>query len=171
MNKTFLIAAMAIFLIGIVSAEANKVYILNLNYDNGKITLKDKIVKYGYSPDRKIQPEEGYRAEVASATGDVLYFFNFEVPSKIYVDVTEPGTNELSGGIIKLDKTDFALVIPYFEEAKEIRFYDINNNMVLSVDAEERLSGKRNVLLWLMPIVFAVIVLFLMLIYRKIRKV
>ena len=168
-NKICLILITAIFLAGMVSAETNKVYILNLDYDNGKITLKDKIVKYGYSPDRKIQPEEGYRAEVVSVNGDVLYFFNFEVPSKIYVDVTEPRTQELSGGIIKLDKTDFALIVPYFEEAKEIKIYDMNNNEILLIDARESLSSRNMLMLWLIPAV--VIITLLVLAYRKIRKV
>ncbi len=168
-NKIILILAAAIFLIGMASAEASKVYILNLNYDNGKITLKDKIVKYGYSPDRKIQPEEGYRLEVVSLNSEILYFFNFEVPSRIYVDVTNPGTQELSGGIIKLDKTDFALVVPYFEEAKEIKIYDMNNNEILLINAQESLSGRSMLMLWLIPAI--VIITLLVLVYRKIRKI
>ena len=90
-NNKITILHFFIFLIlaSIAAAQTNNVLILNLNYDDGKITFKDKIIKIGYSPDMKIQPEEGYRLDVVSRENTILYSFRFEVPSK-YISAPRP---------------------------------------------------------------------------------
>jgi len=114
---------------------ADMVYILNLHYEGGSITLIDKKVDYGISPDRLIQPEFGFRAELVDFNDDKLESFRFAAPNEMFVDYSSEG--ELHGGIIILDKTDFALVVPYYEELKEIKFYNKENMIISSVIVED----------------------------------
>jgi hypothetical protein len=133
-----------------VYALPTRIQILNLEYENNRLSLTDQITKLGYYPDRKIQPDSGFTCQIISETDDILYNFKFAIPDKIFVDVTDPIKDELSGGIVKLNKTSFALIVPYFKEAKEIRFYNEKNNEVLSIDvSEEQLASKKGII-WLL---------------------
>jgi len=114
----------------ITYSEIEKVYLLSLNYDNGKISMNKLLTKTGYAPDRKLQPVEGFKADVVSFEANILYSFKFDVPLKINTDVIEQG--EVSGNVIILNETDFALLIPYYEQAKEINIYDKEDKKVFS---------------------------------------
>ena len=158
-----------LILINIAIAQTNKVFILNLNYDNGEISLRDKIVKVGYPPDRKIQPEVGYRIDIISRDDTMLYSFKFEIPLDVYVDATSPNNSrEITGGLIKLNETDFALTMPYFKDAKEINIYDKENKELLRVDVEEKV--KRRNKLWFIILVFIVILVLIYFILKKRKK-
>lgn len=76
--------------VAIAEVECSKALVAKFNYDNGIITYKDKVIKCGYAPDRRIQPEEGYIAEVVSIDDKVLYSFKFEIPLKINLDSSNP---------------------------------------------------------------------------------
>lgn len=139
---------------------ADRIIILNLHYDNGKVSVLDKIETYGYSPDRMIQPDIGYRAEIISEDDAVMKSFKFKVPLEHYTDIQEEGT--LHGGMVVVDETDFALIIPSLPNAKEIRFYNEEDAEVLSVGlAEEKEFPKTLVivgaLILLMVIVLIII--------------
>ena len=96
--KKLILLLLLILTIKIV--EASKIYFLELNYDNGLLTLKDKKLLNGYYPDRNTQPNEGYRLEVASFSNEIIYSFNFEPPLTVYTDASdENGT--LSGYVVK----------------------------------------------------------------------
>jgi len=109
-----------IFLINlmIVNAEESKVFVLSANYDNGKIIINDVAVKNGYAPDRKIAVDSDYSINIYSKEKKLLYRKNIEIPLYIYIDVIVNG--EIEGNLIKLNQTDFALVLPYYEDAGEI---------------------------------------------------
>lgn len=120
-GKLVLMLVMLIMLAGSVNAF-DKIFVVDFNYNQGDIIVNDKLVKYGHYPDRKIQPTEGHIVEIISDTDELLYSFKFEVPLKIWVDSSDE--NKLSGGYIILDNVDFALVMPYFDNAAEIRIYE-----------------------------------------------
>lgn len=121
-------------------SETWKVMILDLHYDKGKITLTDKIIKYGHSPDRVLQPEKGYRLEIVGANDILLYSFLFEPPIEVYADISDPQTGLLSGGLIRRDVFDFALTVPYFEESEYVRIFDPYNEKIfeLKIEKEEK---------------------------------
>ena len=127
MNKHALI--LLLFIAGSVGAASNQVLVLKLNYDNGGISLVNKTLKYGFYPDRNYQPENGYTLEIISNHDDVLYDFTFRQPNIMYVDGTVNET--LTGGIVAMDNVDFSLVVPYFEEAKEIRIYSPEDDLLM----------------------------------------
>ncbi|NIO44015.1 MAG: PKD domain-containing protein [Candidatus Aenigmarchaeota archaeon] len=116
----------------IVVVEDN-IIMLELNYDTGSFSVLDKYKKSGFAPDRRIQPEEGYRAEVFTETEKTLYAFTFDIPNILNYDI--PGEDGvLSGGFIELNETNFTLVVPYFENAAWINIYYPNGTLALIVD-------------------------------------
>jgi len=169
MKKIFVFLIMFLCLISI--AQAGKVYIINLLCDDGRISFDKKIVKSGYSPDRKIQ-EGDYRADIIAADGSTLYTFNFDIPNLLYIDVSNSTTGELSGGIILLNKTNFAFAMPYFDDAKEINIYNPRNFKIITIDIEEKelLPVKESNLLPLILVVVIILVVFLLFFVSKFKK-
>tara|TARA_Y100000310_G_scaffold258870_1_gene267410 strand:- start:142 stop:645 length:504 start_codon:yes stop_codon:yes gene_type:complete len=164
MRKVILSLLIVLLSIG-VYAESSKVYIVAFSYENGELTFDDKVVKYGYSPDRKLT-EGDYRGEVVSADS-VLYDFDFNVPLTEFVDISDVETGELSGGIVKVDSTRFALVLPYFEEAKSIEIYDPSDTKVMGIDVEEK---KESNLLLIIGIAIVLLIVILLLKKKPQRK-
>ncbi len=166
MNKIIILLILTLML-NIVLAEENKVYIIDLHYKDEVITVNDIIIKTGYYPDRKLQPEKGYTLELISDDNFVLYSFKFEVPLKIYTDVIDEN-KEVRGGVIVLNETNFALILPYYDNAKEIKIYDNENKEMVSASVVPSL-GERTTLKWIFGFIIIVIVLFLFF-YRKPTK-
>ena len=100
MKKAILITLLMILPITI-ALESTKVYIIDLSYKDGELIINDKIIKYGYAPDRALQPLEGYRAEIISFDNNILYTFKFKIPLSEYTDLSNNITNELYGGLNK----------------------------------------------------------------------
>src|SRR3989338_3785029 len=117
MNKAFLIILLA--LAPLAAAEGQKVLVLDLFYSQGNITVTNTTVMYGFSPDQRYQPEYGYLLEIWS--DERLYDFVFKQPNLEYREGTEDG--QLRGGLIIHDEVRFALVVPYYENMKEILLY------------------------------------------------
>lgn len=132
---------LAILLAGGVSAAENKIYVVNVEYKRGDMFLKDISVNIGYAPDRKIQPDTGYKAEVISFKGNASYFFKFKVPNVVASDVF-PVEGEPAGSLVYLDEVNFALIIPYFGDGKTISIYDENGTKKLSVDISRFSEGE-----------------------------
>ncbi len=117
-----------------LAAEKNKIYLLTLHYDKGAITTRGVIVRPGFAPDRKVQPETGYKVEVLYFDNKVLESFKFSIPLTLHTDRIDPETGEWAGEVIQLNETDFSLSINYFENGKTINIYDENDKKVLEID-------------------------------------
>lgn len=174
MIRLLMIAAMVLVLASSVSAFG-KIFVVSLNYNKGDISINDKVIKLGYYPDRKIQPEDGYICEIISYTDEVLYSFRFEVPLKIYLDSSDGVSKGLSGGYILLDNADFALVMPYFDNAKEIRIYrpeGKTKRLELNMSVEEIMLSKDSRIMIIGSVlgVLILLALLLLLLRRKHNK-
>ena len=169
--KIFVFALMLIILMPFVfgEVECSKVSVVNFNYDNGVITYKDRVIKCGYAPDRVIQPKGGYKAEVVSMNDEVLHSFVFEIPLDVNFDMSDPLVKSLSGGMMILNETDFALIFPYYDEAKSITIYNPRGYEVLPIPLiEEKFIQKKSNLWWLLLIVLLLISGYM--VYRHFRK-
>ncbi len=154
-----------------ISAEidCSKVFVVKFNYDNGIISYKDKIIKCGYSPDRKLQPLDGYRAEIISIKNKPLYSFKFDIPLTTNFDMSDPLIKSLSGGMVVLNETDFALIFPYYDNAKSIRIYNPREYEVATIPLiEEQFMQKRSTLWFLIIILLLLIAAYM--IYKHYRK-
>ena len=160
--KKLILLLLLILTINIV--EASKIYFLELNYDNGLLTIKDKKLLNGYYPDRNTQPNEGYRLEVASFSNEIIYSFNFEPPLTVYTDASdENGT--LSGYVVKLKQKDFTITLPYSEDAKEINIYD-KTGEILSIDVRE-FNRKPKIIGIIMAVIILALILTLFLLLKR----
>lgn len=110
----------------------NKIFIIDLNYDRGVLSLLDVTTATGYAPDRKVQPDVGWTTEVLSFNGGVLESFVFNIPNVIIPP--PPLEGEEPEGPLILEEVNFSLVIQYYSDAKSVEIYDENRTRVLSVD-------------------------------------
>ena len=117
MNKLayslLIICIITLLIVPALSAQ-EKVYIVNLQYAHDGFTIKDVQVKNGYAPDRALQQGQ-FHAELISEQNAVMYGFNFEVPLLLFTDGSQGG--RMHGSVLKLNETDFVLVMPYYENA------------------------------------------------------
>jgi len=91
MNITKKIVWFFLFIVLSSFVCAEMVYVLNLHYEDDVITLIDKKIDYGNSPDRLIQREVGFRAELLDGNDDKIESFRFLAPNEEFVDYSEDG--------------------------------------------------------------------------------
>src|SRR3989339_408423 len=158
--KAWLLFLVFVFLAPLVvgEVECSRVYVANFNYDGGIITYKDKVMKCGYFPDRKLQPDEGYEAQIISMNDEVLYSFRFEVPLKVNIDLSDPIVKSLSGGILILNETDFALIFPYYDKARSIVIYNPRQYRVLEVPLIEEQFAQGRSFWWILILTLLLII-------------
>jgi len=163
------ILIISLLLLWEVYAMPTRIQILDLQYKESKLSLISQTAKIGYYPDRKIQPKDGYTCIILSENDKILYSFKFKIPEYTFVDVTDPAKDELSGGIVKLDSTEFALTLPYFKEAKSIILYNEKNNEVLSIEVPKEQYAAKNGIVWSLVIVLIVLlaIIFFLIIRKK----
>ena len=158
MNKSFIYLLVIVLLVISAAAASPKVMVLKLNYDNGNISLVNKTIKYGFGPDRRYQPDYGYRLEIISFDNNQLYEFRFKAPNEMFVDGTD-ANGEISGGKIVLDNVNFALNVPYYNDMKEIRVYSPSGEISGSFSFEE--ERKVSIIKWVIIGLIAIITLIL----------
>jgi hypothetical protein len=160
------ILILIILLSSFVSAE--QVYLLNLNYDKGEITLKDKFVKNGFAPDYNLNSGD-YQAEIISSDNIRLYEVRFDIPLFIYSDRSD-SFGEVSGDVIKRDIFDFTLVVPYFNNGKEINIYYKNERIFNTKVSSIQKSPVRNVLIYIILGILVLGAIFFVILKKKRKK-
>lgn len=158
MNKLICLFV-GLFLIA-TAAASSQVLVLKLNYLEGNITLLNKTIKYGFFPDRRYQPDYGYRAEIISFDDNLLYEFRFKAPNVIFVDGTDE-EGQLSGGKVVLDNVNFALALPYYKNMKEINIYSPREEQVGLISFEE--ERKVEIIKWIITATIGLVALILIL--------
>jgi len=143
------------------AVECSQVFVVNFNYDNGVVSYKDKVIKCGYAPDRNMQPGGCYKAEMLSMDNDELYSFRFCIPLEINVDLVDPIIKSMSGGMVVLNETDFALIFPYYDDAKSIVVYNSRDYEVLQVPLIEEQFIQKKSFWWIILLIILLIVLYL----------
>jgi hypothetical protein len=110
----------------------DKSYFMNINYNNGKISLNNIYSSSGTfkMPDRKID-KEFYNGRLFSFENKLIENFTFEIPRMIWPPMNEEGNN--SSPILK-DNLNYTLAVPYSDEGKKFEAYDRNNKKVISVE-------------------------------------
>ncbi|MBU2523508.1 MAG: M64 family metallopeptidase [Nanoarchaeota archaeon] len=108
-------------------------YTIDLSYDKGNLRDKLVYVTPEKSPDRKALSRTDYVAKIVSFDNKSLYAFKFEMPRLLF-PAPPRYPNETSYSPIVQDTFDHTLMAPYFENAKSIEVYDLQNQKVLSID-------------------------------------
>ena len=162
MNKAIL-ARIFFILLCPVFAEMQKVMVLDLYYDNGKIFVIDKAIKYGYYPEQRHSAESEYSLQILQK-GSILHSSLFKEPNIVYRE----GSDEngiLSGGKVVLDEREFSVIVPYFGEADEIRIISPEG----SISGSERLEKGKGNYYFIAGIMILAIVIIFVIIRRKSR--
>lgn len=132
-----------LFLVSLVSAAKEPVFVINLNYNYGKVSLRNLIVAQGYFNPPVNQPDDTYRLEILSCSGEELYSegfdFNLELIGEPLADWFDSSGNQIyfpqpgeSG--ITLSKSTKELLVPYFNDTLEINIYDADANLILNIN-------------------------------------
>jgi hypothetical protein len=108
-------------------------YLLELNYNQGNLSLLNISLKDGHFSEPLWQPENGWKAEIISLKNEILYSLKF-IPNQIQVFWAPSNEKESPPGPISPDNFTFALSLPYFREANIINIYDPQGNLKLSKD-------------------------------------
>jgi hypothetical protein len=143
-NKMHLVIFLSIiFALPAVFAASQRLLIINLYYDHGNITMLNSTVKYGFLPDRRYQPENGYMLEEIALNSSKVYEFKFKSPNEFFVDFSDENST-LSGGKLVLEETKFAMVLPYHDNLKEIKIYSPSGKVAGRLNFEKKKEAKQN---------------------------
>lgn len=165
MKKILLLAILLLFA-SFTYAQSN-VVVINVHYDRGILEIGEHQIQIGNYPDRKVQPDNGFRLDVLSDTEQVLYSFEFLLPIYRFEDSVNFDLS-LIGSVQKLSETDFALIVPYFEDSQKIVIYNPDGFEVSSLSLEEFFSPTvKTVLFFSIPIILVLVGLFILLWLKK----
>jgi len=137
---------------------------VKLHYNPDGFTIKEVTVKNGYAPDRMLQQGD-YKAELISEDNKVLYGFNFEVPLLLFTDGGQSG--RLRGSVVKLNETDFVLVVPFYERAN-LMIRDKEKEYFVSLSPES--LGKRLIKMGLWMTAGGIILVVFLIVKKKVNE-
>jgi len=101
----------------------DKYYNMELEYNNGNI----KYINSNISIERISVNSGDYIADIISFDNKLLNRTSFSVQNVIFYDNIDNKTGEIvSGGSFLLNKTNFTIYLPYYENAKEIKISKLN---------------------------------------------
>ena len=149
MTKRVLTVLLCILVMSSMAAAA-QILILKFHYKNGGITLAEKIVKDGFSPDYKLFDIDYATLLLYNKTDGIISQLRFEIPTKLYADAMTP--EGMTGGIVERSEFDFAVVMPYDASVARIEIVDFKGKTLFNekISFYNETIGLRNVfLLWL----------------------
>ena len=170
----------------------NIYYKIGIDYQEGNLNVSS--VEIEFSKTDIQNPFGVYTAEILNYSGDTRDMIFFDVPKDIIYDNVDPETGEITGGgEAELEQVSFEIFVPYYEDAKEIFFYDGSFREIGKVDvssfskqraetgaeieeidagAGERILGEKNILdiltgnWWILALVLAVLIVVFLLSIR-----
>jgi hypothetical protein len=110
-----------------------KTYLIDFSYDSGKLNIKDIYVTKSRAPDRKISRTADYIAKLFSFDKKEVYSFNFSAP-RVLFPPPPLNSNETGPPAIILDKVEWTILAPQFDNASTLEIYDKEQKKVLSAD-------------------------------------
>ena len=143
-------------------AYGAQILILKFHYLDGEITLADKMVKDGFSPDYRMFEVDYATLLLYNKTDGPISQLKFEIPTQMHVDAMTP--EGMSGGLVERKEFDFALIAPYDASVARIEIVDFKGKTLFNEEVSfyEETAGARNgFLLWLGGFVVLLMVLYI----------
>lgn len=138
MNKIILVSLL-IFITPFVYADEQKVYVLDLSYSKGSVSVNSISVIFANLNPVTDQPLDGYELKVLSFDNSILYRQKFKFNLEIQA-VAPQGTFDESGRQITfpegpgiLENASIELLIPYYPNGKYIDINTPNGTKVLEI--------------------------------------
>jgi len=114
-----------------VSGES---YVLGLNYNKGNISF----LSLNIGLEQPGESQGDYTADILSFNNKTLNRTFFSVSTFILVDIVDESTGSINGGgIFNLTQVNFTLYLPYYENAKEIKIYDPDMTLMLTIPVSQ----------------------------------
>lgn len=110
----------------------NRSYLLQLNYDNGKINSQNAFVTPSSISEANAIGQESYSAEIVSFDNKTLYRFAIKIPTSIWPfhGPEDSEAEKAKYSEVIQSQLDYALPAPYFKDARQMNIYDKNGNAV-----------------------------------------
>ncbi len=109
---------------------------LYFNLDNGEVRLKEAILISTSAPQSTFL-QDGYKIEIHSQDGKLLFQTYFGDPRIIFYDLLDTSSLALSGGIIFKDQKLFKIRIPYLIDAKYLYIFDSKGTKISQTDLDK----------------------------------
>lgn len=109
---------------------------LYFNLDNGELRLKEAILISTSAPQSTFL-QDGYKIEIHSPDGKLLFQTYFRDPRIIFYDLLDTSSLALSGGIIFKDQKLFKIRIPYLTDAKYLYIFDSKGTKISQTDLDK----------------------------------
>ena len=109
---------------------------LYFNLDNGELRLKKAILISTSAPQSTFL-QDGYKIEIHSQDGKLLFQTYFRDPRIIFYDLLDTSSLVLSGGIIFKDQKLFKIRIPYLTDAKYLYIFDSKGTKISQTDLDK----------------------------------
>ncbi len=119
MKKWLLVIPLLLFIIS--CAKEPKSIVLNLEYDNGDVLLKDKELVYSDNLEKKYFGE--YTAFVLDNKDKVLSSIILDIPINAEIEWFDENASVISREITELNKLNFELTIPYNKNAQKLYIF------------------------------------------------
>jgi hypothetical protein len=120
---------------------------LYFNLDNGELRLKEAVL-VPTSTTQSTFLQNGYKIELHSQEGKLLFQTYFRNPGIVYYDLLDTLTLNLSGGAIIKDQKLFKIRIPYLPEIKELDIIDQEGSSIFNTELSLVLSQVRKTSLY-----------------------
>ena len=127
-TKIYLLIVLIVLLIILANAAIveNDYVLVELKYENGIFSLINKGLEKGSYPNPAHNSGKEYNINLLSDDKSVLYTLDFD-PTLLFTDGTK--NNEIYGGIIVLNETNFVLTIPSYEEGEKVEILKDNEKV------------------------------------------
>jgi len=124
--------------LSVVHAQSheNKVYLIDLNYDAGVLSLNDVVTKAGFPPETPSQSTQAWRIDLISFQDQVLYSSTFDIPN-VLLQVPPLEGEPAGGGPIILENLNFSIIVPYYPNGRDVNIFANNGTLVLSADVSQ----------------------------------
>ncbi len=113
----------------LTSAQSSRVYLIELNYLNGKLSLTDlTVIPFNYQSDTTTN---GYSIELISFDQKILFSKFFQIQTSAHEEEFDPQTGTFVVRDIDLSNQTILLEIPYFANGNKFNLYNPNNAKIL----------------------------------------
>src|SRR3989344_571989 len=144
MKKTIIFSLCILIGLALVSAAQQEVFVLNLKYDSGNISVQSFLKTTGAFYPPVSQPVIGYNLSVLTSDNKVLYSQLFDFSLEIYTSPPDPSWFDEQGNQIKfgdseasqtiiLNTSKIELLLPYYENADRIEIKNKSSILILTI--------------------------------------
>jgi len=130
MIRKITLLVISLLILSATAKASQEAFQIDLIVTEQEIELERVFVSPAFIPDRLTQPSEGFRLVVNSFSLKKLHEFYFRAPVYFPPFDDDPVNGFPDNG----GSNKFSLIVPYFQNAKNIDIFNPNNEKILTID-------------------------------------